>query len=193
MQHEEPKTPGTPKRRTVSQSPMPLLQQSPLPQDSECPLLTSFVFPDLRALYTLKLHEIPSLAFCEVTLFGFEVYMVEQWVLERKHSTIITSYTGNTQDIVHAVKFALPESPQFWPLQFRKYYDELIQFSAPKLTEDGTLFVSTSSQIPSALNLLHLECGDLRKIWDVFKVNVDLKRLHCGGRSALLLLSLIHI
>ncbi|SCU85748.1 LADA_0D09406g1_1 [Lachancea dasiensis] len=149
--------------------------------------LAGFVFPDLRAIYNLKLHEIPDLAFTEVTLFGFEVYLVEQWILERKFSTIITSYTGSSQDIVHAVKFALPESPHHWPTPFKKYYEELTTFAAPKWTEDGTMFVSTSSQIPSTLNLLHLECGDLRKIWDVFKVNIDLKRLQCGGRSALLL------
>ncbi|SCU83063.1 LAME_0C03840g1_1 [Lachancea meyersii CBS 8951] len=146
-----------------------------------------FLFPDLRAIYSLKLHELPEIACTEVTLFGFEIYIVEQWALERKHSTIITSYTGNSQDIVRAVKFALPESQQYWPRAFKEYYEELIQYSAPKWTEDGTLFVSTSSEIPSALNLLHVECGDLRKIWDVFKVNIGLKRLQCGGRSALLL------
>ncbi|KAM3164902.1 Protein STB2 [Lachancea thermotolerans] len=187
MQNDDPKTPATPRKLAAAHSPMPLSHQSPPAQDVECPPLTAFVFPDMRAVYTMKLHEMPGIAFSEVTLFGFEIYIVEQWILERKHSTIIASYTGNSQDIVHAVEFALPESPYFWPAPFKAYYDELITFSAPKWTDDGTLFVSTSSQIPSALNLLHVECGDLRKIWNVLKVNLDLKRLHCGGRSAMLL------
>ncbi|CEP62782.1 Stb2p LALA0_S06e03730g [Lachancea lanzarotensis] len=174
------KSPGTP-HRTAGHSRAP--SASPL----DIVPYAGFLFPDVRAIYTLKLHEIPEIACSEVTLFGFEIYIVEQWALERRHSTIITSYTGNSQDIVRAVKFALPELQDNWPILFREYYEELIQYSAPKWTEDGTLFVSTSSQIPSALNLLHVECGDLRKIWDVFKVNIDLKRLHCGGRSALLL------
>ncbi|SCU96469.1 LANO_0E13586g1_1 [Lachancea nothofagi CBS 11611] len=180
MNDDTLKSPETPQREKKYS------QTSPLPQP-ESHLLAGFLFPDLRAIYALNLHEIPSLTFNEVTLFGFEIYIVEQWTLERKHSTIITSYTGNSHDIVHAVKFALPESPLHWPPAFKHYYEELITYSAPKLTEDGTLFVSTSSQIPSTLNLLHLECGDLRKIWDVFKVNIDLKRIQCGGRSALLL------
>ncbi|SCU90252.1 LAMI_0E01266g1_1 [Lachancea mirantina] len=149
--------------------------------------LAAFIFPDYRALYSLKLQESRDLCYNEITLFGFEVYIVEQWALERKYSALMTSYTGNLQDIVHAVKVALPELPELWPQPFKEYYKELIAVSTPKHTEDGTLFISTSSQIPSTLNLLHVECGDLRKIWSVFKVNVDLKRLQCGGRSALLL------
>ncbi|SCU79496.1 LAFA_0B03510g1_1 [Lachancea sp. 'fantastica'] len=180
MSDDFTKSPGTP-HRTGGHS------RAPSASPSEIVPYAGFLFPDVRAIYTLKLHEFPEIACSEVTLFGFEIYIVEQWALERRHSTIITSYTGNSQDIVRAVKFALPEAQEHWPAPFREYYEELVQYSAPKWTEDGTLFVSTSSQIPSALNLLHVECGDLRKIWDVFKVNIDLKRLQCGGRSALLL------
>ncbi|SCW03911.1 LAFE_0H01750g1_1 [Lachancea fermentati] len=185
MHEEIHLAPQTPKRSSGKHSPMPSVHLS-TPKEINCPL-GGFIFPDFRALYSLGLQDSTHLYYSELTLFGFEVYIVEQWALERKYSTLITSFTGNPQDIVHAVKVALPESPSLWPTQFKSYYDELLTYATPKLTEDGTLFITNSSQIPSTLNLLHLECGDLRKIWDDFKVNVDLKRLQCGGRSALLL------
>lgn len=154
---------------------------------SQPQLKGTFVFSDFKALHTLGLVHLKELAYSEITIVGFEVYIVEQWALERKVSTLITSYTGNSQDIIHAVKITLPIDIEMWPVPFRMYYNELIEYSTPKITDEGTLFITNLSSFPSTLNLLHVECGDLRRIWNVFKVNFDLKRLRCGGRSGLLL------
>ena len=110
-----------------------------------------------------------------------------QWAAQRKISTLITSYTGNLQDTISAVEVALPEDPAEWPSCLKKYYNELLKFSSPKKTTKGTLFITNLSSFKSTLNLLHVECGNLKKIWKNFKTNYDLKRLHCGGRSAQLL------
>lgn len=152
------------------------------------PKLTSFIFPDTRALYNLGIDACGELSFDEIKVSGFEIYIVEQWIAERKLGALITSYTGNTQDTVTAVKVVLNKDPHFWPKPFRKYYEEIAGFSQPKYTaQKGYIFVSNLSTISSKLSLQHVESGDLRTVWHDFKTNFDLKKLHCTGRSVLLL------
>lgn len=149
--------------------------------------LASFIFPDIRALYSIRLDSFINLNYKEVTIHGFELYIVEQWAAERKLSTVITSYTGNSQDTIHAVQVVIPKDPERWPGMLKKYYENLSTFAQAKVMPKGTLFITNLASVPSSLNLLHVECGDVRAIWRNFKVNFDLKRLRCGGRSALLL------
>lgn len=149
--------------------------------------LASFVFPDFGAMHYLRLESFVNLNFQEIDVNGFEIYIVEQWATERQISTVITSYTGNSQDTIHAVQVVLPKDPLKWPESLRNYYHNLTTFAQPKIMSKGTLFITNLPSVPSTLNLLHVECGDVRVIWKNFEVNLDLKRLQCGGRSALLL------
>lgn len=147
----------------------------------------SFIFPDFKALDVLGLHHIKNVVYEETEVSGFEIYIVEQWTAERKLSTLITSYTGNSQDKVSAVRVLLPNDSKNWPSEFQDYYNELICYSRPKKIKDNTLFITDLSSVPSTLNLLPIECGDFRQVWNNFKINYNLKRLRCVGRSALLL------
>lgn len=149
--------------------------------------LSSFIFPDIRALHAIRLESFVNLNFQEIDVHGFEIYIVEQWAAERQISTVITSYTGNSQDTIHAVQVALPADASKWPEPLRMYYDNLMTFAQPKDMPKGSLFITNLPSVPSKLNLLHVECGDVRVIWKNFEVNFNLKRLRCGGRSALLL------
>lgn len=149
--------------------------------------LASFIFPDFGALHSLRLESFVNLNFQEIDVHGFEIYIVEQWATERQISTVITSYTGNSQDTIHAVQVVLPKDPLKWPEPLKNYYHNLTTFAQAKFMPKGTLFITNLPSVPSTLNLLHVECGDVRDIWKNFEVNLDLKRLQCGGRSALLL------
>ncbi|KAI8387813.1 related to Protein STB2 [Nakaseomyces glabratus] len=151
------------------------------------PQLTSFIFPDMRALYNIGIESYKDVYYDEITVQGFEIYIVEQWIAERKLSAVISSYTGNTQDVISAVRVVLNRDPHFWPHRFKRYYEELLPFTQPKFISKGCIFVTNLSAMSSKLSLLHVECGDLRSVWHDFKTNFDLKKLHCTGRSALLL------
>ncbi|EJS42403.1 stb2p [Saccharomyces arboricola H-6] len=153
----------------------------------QLPQLDSFIFPDSRALFLLDLGNYADLTYEEIIIHGFEIYIVEQWVACRNLSTLITSYTGNSQDTISAVRVVLPKETSMWPGRFRQYFKELMEFARPKFTPKGTLFITNLSGVSFGLSLLHVECGDLRTIWKDFEVNFDLKNLHCGGRSANLL------
>ncbi|CAI6689782.1 BFH_HP2_G0040410.mRNA.1.CDS.1 [Saccharomyces cerevisiae] len=154
---------------------------------SQLPPLDSFIFPDSRALFLLDLGNYADLTYEEIIVHGFEIYIVEQWVACRNLSTLITSYTGNSQDTISGVRVVLPKDTSMWPGRFRQYFEEVMEFARPKFTPKGTLFITNLSGVSFGLNLLHVECGDLRTIWKDFEVNFDLKNLHCGGRSANLL------
>ncbi|AQZ11155.1 STB6 (YKL072W) and STB2 (YMR053C) [Zygosaccharomyces parabailii] len=149
--------------------------------------LASYIFPDIRALHEIRLETFVHLTYEEITVHGFEIYIVEQWAAERKVSTVITSYTGNSQDTINAVQVVLPKNPERWPGKLREYYEDLSIFAKARSMPKGSLFITNLATVPSTLNLLHVECGDIRVIWKDFEVNFDLKKLRCGGRSALLL------
>ncbi|CCK70053.1 uncharacterized protein KNAG_0D03050 [Huiozyma naganishii CBS 8797] len=151
--------------------------------------LASFIFPDKKALLEIDIASYSDVSYKEVLIIGFEIYIVEQWVAERKLSSIITSYTGNTQDAVSAVEVVLPAKFEYWPGKFQQYYNELLAFAQPKLPREalGTVFITDLSTVPLSLNIIHIECGDLRTIWHDFKINFNLKMMHCAGRSSALL------
>ncbi|CCF56817.1 hypothetical protein KAFR_0B05210 [Kazachstania africana CBS 2517] len=147
----------------------------------------SYIFPDMKALYQLDLASYVDLTYDKITIYGFEIYLVEQWISERKLSSVITSFTGNTQDTITAIQVLLPKNPSLWPGKFKQYREDLLKFSQPKLTDWGQLFITNLSAFPSGLNILHVECGNMKLIWENFKINFDLKMLNCTGRSLLLL------
>ena len=149
--------------------------------------IASFIFPDMRALCSIGINLYVDLSYAEIKISGYEIYIVEQWVAERNLSSIITSYTGNSQDVVSAIQVILPKDPKLWPGQFKQYHEQLMSFSQPVLIADGYLFLTNLSTLPSSLNIYHIESGDLRSVWKDFKINFDLKNLRCTGRSGALL------
>ncbi|GAV49417.1 hypothetical protein ZYGR_0P00600 [Zygosaccharomyces rouxii] len=171
----------------VFQSPKAVDSKKTTHKTSTVEPLVSFIFPDVRALHEIRLESFVELQYKEITVHGFEIYVVEQWAAERKLSTVITSYTGNSQDTIHAVQVVLPKDPEKWPGRFKEYYEDLSIFAKARVMPKGSIFITNLATVPSTLNLLHVECGDVRAIWKDFEVNFDLKRLRCGGRSALLL------
>ncbi|GMM57431.1 hypothetical protein DAKH74_040470 [Maudiozyma humilis] len=151
--------------------------------------VASFIFTDIKALYDLNLTSYIDLAYAEISVVGYELYLVEQWVAARRMSSVIASFTGNSQDTVRAVQVILPRDPALWPGKLSQYHAELKSIAQPRIMPDGhsTMYVTNLSGIPSSLNILHIETGDMRTVWPYFKVNYDLKMLHCAGRSSLLL------
>ncbi|ODV98512.1 hypothetical protein PACTADRAFT_184909 [Pachysolen tannophilus NRRL Y-2460] len=151
----------------------------------------TFVFPDFKSIESIR-YEFPYdlISTEEVKLKGFELYLVEQWVSERKLSNVITTYTGSNEDEITALQLTLfTKNETKWPEHLKAFLNELIglQHCKPKDTPYGILYVTNLSQFPSFLNLIEVEKGDIRDVWDIFTVNLNLKKLNCGGRSVLML------
>ncbi|KAG5366701.1 Protein STB2 [Yarrowia sp. B02] len=145
-----------------------------------------YLFVDFKAFHYLRQEQQCSLVSEEAVIHGYEAYMVEQWVCERRKVTVITSYTGNQSDTVRVGVLSLPRNPSLWTPRTKAYFDELLKgYARAKETELGVLFVTSLSSFPSFLTLVSVPGGDVRKTWEYFDVNENLKRMGCGGRASL--------
>ncbi|KAL3423454.1 sin3 complex subunit [Phlyctema vagabunda] len=120
-------------------------------------------------------------------LKGYEIYIVEQWACSRVHPTfIITTYTGDPGHSVTVGVLGVPANEETWSPRLRVYFKAVSQFHArPKETPLGMLMVTNLSSFPSALTVILVPDGDVKKHREDFVVNEDLKRLGCSGRSGM--------
>ncbi|KAG0651735.1 stb2 [Hyphodiscus hymeniophilus] len=120
-------------------------------------------------------------------LKGYEIYLVEQWACSRVHPTfIITTYTGDANHSVKVGVLGVPTDEDVWSPRLRVYFKAISQFHArPKETPLGMLMVTNLSSFPSALTVIPVPDGDVRKHREDFIVNENLKRLGCSGRSGM--------
>ncbi|KAL9116100.1 MAG: hypothetical protein Q9227_000469 [Pyrenula ochraceoflavens] len=120
-------------------------------------------------------------------LQGYEIYVVEQWACSRVHPTfIITTYTGDPSHSIFVSILSVPTDEQTWSTRMRVYFEAVSQYHArEKETPLGTLMVINLSSFPSALTVIAIPDGDMRKHREDFIVNEDLKRLGCSGRAGM--------
>lgn len=115
---------------------------------------------------------------------GYEIYLVEQWACSRAHPTfLITTYTGNPDDIVLATIISVPADETQWSPQMQLYFHSLNEYHAQRReTPYGTLMITNLNGFPSSLTVIPIPGGDPRKYRETFFVNENLKRLGCSGR-----------
>lgn len=120
-------------------------------------------------------------------LQGYELYIVEQWICSRVHpSFVITTYTGLEQHSVLVGILSVPTNEDEWSPRLRVWFKALAKFHARKKeTPLGTLMVTNLSSFPSALTVIPVPEGDVKKHREDFFVNENLKRLGCSGRAGL--------
>ncbi|KAI4242287.1 MAG: hypothetical protein LQ352_007271 [Teloschistes flavicans] len=146
-----------------------------------------FVFTDPAAFRYLE--EDPSTTVLERRrrLHGYELYFIEQWACSRVHPTfVITTYTGLEQHSVLVSVLSVPTDEEAWSPRLRVYFKAISKYHARKKeTPLGTLMVTNLSGFPSALTVILVPDGDLRKHREDFIVNENLKRMGCTGRTGL--------
>ena len=145
------------------------------------------VFTDPAAFKYLEEDPSTSVLARRRRLHGYEIYMVEQWACSRVHPTfLITTYTGLEQHSVVVDVLSVPTNEDAWSPRLRVYFKAITQYHArKKQTPLGTLMVTNLSGFPSALTVIAVPDGDVRKHREDFIVNEDLKRMGCSGRAGL--------
>jgi hypothetical protein len=126
-----------------------------------------------------------------VTLEGFECYIVEQWACSRKDPTfLINTYTGDPSHKIVVNVLRVSKDEALWSKELKLYIKTLREYHArDRPTSLGTLMVTNLSGFPSSLTVIPVPDGDMRKHRQEFVVNEDLKRLGCTGRVGLKLAS----
>ncbi|OAQ98173.1 hypothetical protein LLEC1_06576, partial [Akanthomyces lecanii] len=147
------------------------------------------IFPDPVAFRFLQNESYVSLVERQTFLFGYELYLVEQWACSRKSPTlVVATHTGDDKDRISVGILAIPDDNALWSTRLQLYFKAANQYHArPKETGKGQLLVTNLSNFPSSLTVIPVPDGDIRRHRQTFIVNEDLKRLGCAGRSGLTL------
>lgn len=145
------------------------------------------VFTDPIAFRYLEEDEATTVLARRQRLEGYELYIVEQWIVSRTHPTFtICTYTGEAKHSILVSVLAVPEDQSAWSKRLEIYFEAISQsYAREKETPLGALMVTNLSGFPSALNLISVPGGDVRKHREDFMVNEDLKRMGCSGRAAM--------
>lgn len=120
-------------------------------------------------------------------LTGYELYIVEQWACSRVHPTfVITTYTGLEQNSVVVGVLSVSTNEEEWSPRLRVYLKAITKHHARKKeTPLGTMMVTNLSGFPSALTVIAVPDGDVKKHREDFIVNENMKRMGCSGRAGL--------
>lgn len=145
------------------------------------------VFTDPIAFRYLEEDESTTVLARRHRLDGYELYVVEQWVVSRTHPTFtICTYTGDVSHSILVNVLAVPNDQKDWSKRLKIYFEAISQsYAREKETHLGTLMVTNLSGFPSALNVIPVPDGDVRKHREDFIVNENLKRMGCAGRAAM--------
>jgi hypothetical protein len=120
-------------------------------------------------------------------LEGYELYIVEQWACSRVHPTfMIATFTGDPTHSILVGVLSIPADETQWSTRMKVYFKAVAQFHArEKETSLGTLMVTNLSGFPSALTVIAVPDGDVKKHREDFTVNENLKRMGCSGRAGM--------
>lgn len=169
-----------------------ITKESPLAPDERRPVSISkahrkLVFTDPVAFRYLEEDVSTTVLARRHKLEGYELYIVEQWVVSRTHPTFtICTYTGDTSKSILVNVLAVPHDQSTWSNRLKVYFDAVSQsYAREKETSLGTLMVTNLSGFPSALNVIAVADGDVKKHREDFIVNENLKRMGCAGRAAM--------
>jgi hypothetical protein len=148
-----------------------------------------FVFPDPVAFRYLREDSAISMVENRRDLAGYQLYVVEQWACSRTHPIfVIATYTGDPTHVIKVGVLRLPLNEASWSPRLSAYFGAVSDFHARRMqTPAGTILVTNLSSFPSALTVVHVPDGDIRKNREIFRCNEDLKRLGCSGRAGLAL------
>ncbi|KAG0233705.1 hypothetical protein BGW42_007291 [Actinomortierella wolfii] len=126
----------------------------------------------------------------DVILEGYQVYLVEQWVTERKREIdTAISFTGDPFHKIRAVAIRI-DKPGVQCKRLEEIFETLKADGARrKSTNFGDVFVTNLSLFTSSLNIVHVPDGDFDLYKHRFYLNLNLRRMGCSGRSALTLKS----
>lgn len=143
------------------------------------------VFADPVALRYLEEDPSTIVLHRQMKIQGYEAYIVEQWACSRTHPTfIITTYTGDPLHTVVVGILSVPADESRWSPRLKLYFNAVIKCHARrKETQLGAFMVTDLGSFPSALTVIPIPDGDLKRHRDDFIVNEDLKRLGCAGRA----------
>ncbi|KAF5389046.1 hypothetical protein D9757_004895 [Collybiopsis confluens] len=118
----------------------------------------------------------------DVVLDGYQMYAVDNWILDRKPVPILLVHTG---DPAHKITVSALSPPS--QIDWDATLTSLRRHAKPRETPYGTLFVTSLAQFRSDYTIVHIPGGNLESARQQLHTNINLMRMGCSGRSGLTL------
>ncbi|KIK68149.1 hypothetical protein GYMLUDRAFT_191267 [Collybiopsis luxurians FD-317 M1] len=118
----------------------------------------------------------------DVVLEGYQMYAVDNWLLDRKLVPILVVHTGDSAHKI-TVSALSPPSQTDWDSTLSL----LRRHAKPKETPYGTLLVTSLAQFRSDYTIVQIPGGNLESAKQQLYTNINLLRMGCSGRSGLTL------
>ncbi|SAM06869.1 hypothetical protein [Absidia glauca] len=147
--------------------------------------LKKFVFSERKKALDVASHCGLGILEEETELEGYRIYVVEQWICDRKtHSNTVKVFTG---DKSHKIKVCVIGITTADLQHARPDVKRLFSNSTPlkyKSTSKGQILLTDPSELPYDMDMVLIPDGDYDRWIRQACVNINLRRTNCTGRSA---------
>ncbi|KAG1457148.1 hypothetical protein G6F46_007409 [Rhizopus delemar] len=122
---------------------------------------------------------------CE--LVGYQIYIVEQWMCDRKiDSNVVKVFTGETSHVIQVAVIAISTAELQHPRpQVHSFISGGESNIRLKSTPLGDIVLTDPSELPFEMDMVLIPDGDYDKWVKQAYMNINLKRTNCTGRSSL--------
>ncbi|KAF9567298.1 hypothetical protein CPC08DRAFT_703209 [Agrocybe pediades] len=114
---------------------------------------------------------------------SYQLYAVEKWILQRRHTTLLVVYTGNPEHTITLDAYE-PDSQDVWDSTIAVLRAD---GARPRQTTEGVLMVTSLAHFRSDYTIVQIPGGDFNQVKDQLYANINLLRIGCSGRTALTL------
>ncbi|KAG2234104.1 hypothetical protein INT48_000281 [Thamnidium elegans] len=119
-------------------------------------------------------------------LTGYQIYIVEQWICDRKiASNVVNVFTGDDSHIILVAVIAISTAELQHPRPQIQSFLNLGSNLKLKPTPLGDIQLTNPSELPFDMDMVLIPDGDYDSWIHQAYVNINLRRTNCTGRSSL--------
>ncbi|KAI7901770.1 uncharacterized protein BX663DRAFT_455949, partial [Cokeromyces recurvatus] len=119
-------------------------------------------------------------------LRGYQIYIVEQWVCDRKvPSNVVKVFTGDENHVIQVAVIAISTAELQHPRPQIQTFLNLGAHLKSKPTPLGEILLTNPGELPFDTDMILIPDGDYDKWIKKVYVNINLRRTNCTGRSSL--------
>ncbi|KAK4522091.1 uncharacterized protein ATC70_004630 [Mucor velutinosus] len=119
-------------------------------------------------------------------LRGYQIYIVEQWVCDRKvDSNVVKVFTGDENHIIQVAVIAISTAELQHPRPQIQTFLNAGAHLKSKPTPLGEILLTNPGELPFDMDMVLIRDGDYDKWVNQAYVNINLRRTNCTGRSSL--------
>ncbi|KAI8350160.1 hypothetical protein BD560DRAFT_409984 [Blakeslea trispora] len=119
-------------------------------------------------------------------LRGYQIYIVEQWICNRKiDSNVVKVFTGDENHVIQVAVIAISTAELQQPRPQIRTFLNVGAHLKSKPTPLGEISLTNPGELPFDMDMVLVPDGDYEKWIKRTYVNINLRRANCTGRSSL--------